>query len=240
MADCARTSMYKIVHVILSFCKLANCWIPRLLTEDDKKSRMCAALEFLQAYEREGSSLIVCIVTGDETWVHHSTLESKQQNMAWCEPVNLHPKKRKWVTLPIRLWRQFFGMPKAFSSSNTIQEVVMWINKRIRWPWRNYVLPFASCARDYEVTKSFLSTIMPDRIRRHPFKNSFTHFIGIFSGIQPIHQTSHPATSCFLSWGENLGLNVSGAMKKSNVQLIRFCENRVLLYGFGGDCKTLL
>ncbi len=140
-------------------------------------------------------------------------------NIVWRDvsQVNLHPKKRKWVTLPIRLWRQFFGMPKTSSSSNTIRKVVMWINKHIWRPWRNYVLPFAGCVWHYEMTKSFLSTIMPDHIRRHPFKNSFAHFTGIFSGIRPIRRTSHPATSCFLSWRENLWVNVSGAMKKSNV-----------------------
>ncbi len=62
-ANCARTSMYKIVHDILSFCKLASHWVQRLLTKDHKKSRMGTTLEFLQVYEREGSSLIGCIVT---------------------------------------------------------------------------------------------------------------------------------------------------------------------------------
>ncbi len=37
VADCARTSVYKIVHHILSFRKLASRWVPRLLTEDHKK-----------------------------------------------------------------------------------------------------------------------------------------------------------------------------------------------------------
>ncbi len=36
-ADCARTSVYKIVHGILGFCKLASRCVPRLLTEDHKK-----------------------------------------------------------------------------------------------------------------------------------------------------------------------------------------------------------
>ncbi len=56
---------------------------------------MVAALEFLQAYEREVSSLIGRIVTGDETWVHCSTPESKQQSMAWCEPGEPASKKAK-------------------------------------------------------------------------------------------------------------------------------------------------
>ncbi len=56
---------------------------------------MDAALELLQAYERERSSLIGQIVTGDETWVYYSTPESKQQSMALCEPDEPAPKKVK-------------------------------------------------------------------------------------------------------------------------------------------------
>ncbi len=109
VADCARTSVYKIVHIILGFRKLASRWVPRLLTEDHKKSRLGATLEIFQAYEREGSSLIGRIVTDDETWVHHSTPESKQQSMAWCEPGEPAPKKAK-----------------AGQSANKIMATVFW------------------------------------------------------------------------------------------------------------------
>ncbi len=51
-ADYARTSVYKIVHDILSFCKLTSRWVLCLLKKDHKKSQMGVALEFLQAYER--------------------------------------------------------------------------------------------------------------------------------------------------------------------------------------------
>ncbi len=94
-ADCARTSVYKIVHDILGFRKLTSRWVPHLLIEDHKRSQMGAALKFLQAYERERSSLTGCIVTGDETWVHHSTPESKKQSMVWCELGEPAPKKAK-------------------------------------------------------------------------------------------------------------------------------------------------
>ncbi len=64
-----------------NFKKIFRKFLKRF-SKDHKKSRMGVALEFLQAYEREGSSLIGRIVTGDETWVHHSNPESKQQSMA--------------------------------------------------------------------------------------------------------------------------------------------------------------
>ncbi len=124
-ADCTRTSVYKIVHNILGFRKLGSCWVPRLLTENHKKSRMGAALEFLQVYEREWSSLIGRIVTGDETWLHHSTSESKQQSMTWCELVEPALKKAKVGHSAIKIMATVFREPKVFSSSNTIRMVVM-------------------------------------------------------------------------------------------------------------------
>ncbi len=213
VADCTRTSMYKIVHDILGFCKLASCWVPHLLTKDHKKVEWVWPWNFCRHMRGR-------VIFNRTHSYRFTTAPLNLSNKVWCRVsrVNLHPKKRKWVILLIRLWRQFFRMSKAFSSSNTIRKVLMWIDKHIRRPWRNYVLLFAACIRYYEMTKSSLSTIMPDRIRQHPFKNSFVHVTGIFSGIRLIHRTSHSATSSFLSWRENLGVNVSEAMKKSNMQ----------------------
>lgn len=94
-ADCSRTSVGRIVHDILRFRKLSSRWVPRLLTDQQKLARMGAALQFLSRYASEGEFLIDRIVTGDETWVHHCTPESKEQSKEWCEPGELPPKKAK-------------------------------------------------------------------------------------------------------------------------------------------------
>jgi hypothetical protein len=51
-----------------------------MLTEDHKRQRVEAAHEFLQAYETDGEEFLDSIVTGDETWVHYTTPEMKQQS----------------------------------------------------------------------------------------------------------------------------------------------------------------
>ena len=44
---------------------------------------MAASLTFLEAYEKDGDSLLDRVVTGDETWVKHVTCETKKQAMEW-------------------------------------------------------------------------------------------------------------------------------------------------------------
>ncbi|GFU24439.1 histone-lysine N-methyltransferase SETMAR [Trichonephila clavipes] len=44
---------------------------------------MGAALEFLSRYHTDGEDFLNRMVTGDETWVAHVNVETKQQSMAW-------------------------------------------------------------------------------------------------------------------------------------------------------------
>jgi len=48
-----------------------------------KKQRMAASLTFLEAYEKDGDSLLDRVITGDETRVKHVTCETKKQSMEW-------------------------------------------------------------------------------------------------------------------------------------------------------------
>ncbi|KAJ4450280.1 hypothetical protein ANN_01700 [Periplaneta americana] len=45
--------------------------------------RLGAALTFLQRYHDDSDEFLDSIVTGDETWISHSTPETKQQSMHW-------------------------------------------------------------------------------------------------------------------------------------------------------------
>jgi len=53
------------------------------LVRRPQKQRMTASLTFLEAYEKDGASLLDRVVTGDETWVKHVTCENKKQSMEW-------------------------------------------------------------------------------------------------------------------------------------------------------------
>lgn len=49
-------------------------------------------------FEDEGEGLYARIVTGDETWVHHNTPETKRQSMVWKSPQKRARKKAKIET----------------------------------------------------------------------------------------------------------------------------------------------
>ncbi|UYV67552.1 hypothetical protein LAZ67_5001177 [Cordylochernes scorpioides] len=71
-----------IVSDVLNFRKVCTKWVPRLLSENHKQQWMEAARAFLEMHQRVGDQLFSRIVTGDKSWVHHSTPETKRQSMA--------------------------------------------------------------------------------------------------------------------------------------------------------------
>jgi hypothetical protein len=53
-------------------------WVPRSLTIKHKTDRKAISSEFLACFEPDGEAFLSQIVTADETWVHHSELETKR------------------------------------------------------------------------------------------------------------------------------------------------------------------
>ncbi|UYV63919.1 hypothetical protein LAZ67_2006011 [Cordylochernes scorpioides] len=93
--EIGRSSIGTIMSDILNFRKVCARWVPRFLSENHKQQRMEAARAFLEMHRRDGDQLFSCIVTGDESWVHHSTPETKRQSMVWKKPEESAPKKAK-------------------------------------------------------------------------------------------------------------------------------------------------
>jgi histone-lysine N-methyltransferase SETMAR len=85
----------KILTDHLGYAKVCARWVPRMLTEDQKRQRFEEAREFLQAYETDGEESLDSIVTGDETWVHYTTTETKQESRQWKHPESPKPRKFK-------------------------------------------------------------------------------------------------------------------------------------------------
>lgn len=94
----SRGTLWNIVHEQLDYRKVCSRWVPRQLTEDHKSGRMGSSLNFLQRYAEEGESFLGRIVTGDETWVHHYSPESKMESMIWKHTAS--PPVKKFKTVP--------------------------------------------------------------------------------------------------------------------------------------------
>lgn len=93
--NASRGSVCTILHARLNLSKVCARWVPKDLTEEHKLQRIEAAFNLRELYEKEGDSLWERIVTGDESWVHHYTPETKQQSKQWVKKGGRPPKKFK-------------------------------------------------------------------------------------------------------------------------------------------------
>lgn len=76
-------SAHNIIYELLGYRKTFSRSVPRHLTDENKAPRMGLSLQHLMRFQAEGVPFLHRIVTGDETWVHHITPETKQARMAW-------------------------------------------------------------------------------------------------------------------------------------------------------------
>jgi len=93
--DVSKTSIDKILTEHLGYHKICARWVPRMLTDDHKKQRVEAATKFLADYEAGGEEFLDSIVTGDETWAHYLTPETKEQSKQWKHATSPTPRKFK-------------------------------------------------------------------------------------------------------------------------------------------------
>ncbi|MEW8547187.1 MAG: hypothetical protein AB2693_27055 [Candidatus Thiodiazotropha sp.] len=77
----------------LNMRKVSARWVPKLLNEKQRASRVSSANEFLSRYRRLGNKFLDSIVTVDETWVSTFDPESKKQSMIWKTPASPSPQK---------------------------------------------------------------------------------------------------------------------------------------------------
>jgi len=69
-----------ILHEELNMKKLCAKWVPRLLTADQKCTRMNISVQCLKRFNKNKTDFVRRFITIDETWIHHYTPESKQQS----------------------------------------------------------------------------------------------------------------------------------------------------------------
>ncbi|UYV66917.1 hypothetical protein LAZ67_4003322 [Cordylochernes scorpioides] len=92
-----KTTVDRIMREHLGLRKLSACWVPKLLTPDQKAVRRKLSSDNLALFEANPEKFVNRFVTMDETWAHHFTPESKQQSMQWRHSGSPPPKKAKTV-----------------------------------------------------------------------------------------------------------------------------------------------
>jgi hypothetical protein len=59
--------------------------MPRLLTADQKHTRMKISEQCLERFNKNKTDFVCRFISVDETWIRHYTPESKQQSKQWTE-----------------------------------------------------------------------------------------------------------------------------------------------------------
>ena len=78
-------AVQRILTDILGMSKVSARWVPRMLIDDQKRSRLDISRYLLSRYEDHPGDFFDRVVTQDETWVHHFDPESKMQKL-WLTP----------------------------------------------------------------------------------------------------------------------------------------------------------
>jgi len=75
-----------ILHEELDMKKLCARWVPRLLTADQKPTRMKNSEQCLERFNENKTDFVRRFITMDGTWIHYYTPKSKQQSKQWTAP----------------------------------------------------------------------------------------------------------------------------------------------------------
>uniref|UniRef100_H2ZZ49 Mos1 transposase HTH domain-containing protein n=1 Tax=Latimeria chalumnae TaxID=7897 RepID=H2ZZ49_LATCH len=83
-------SVLKIIHDHLGMSKVSGRWVPRNLSAQDQHQQLESSCKIFYA---DQANFPACVVTGDETWIHHWDPETKQESMQWKHQASPTPKK---------------------------------------------------------------------------------------------------------------------------------------------------
>ena len=98
------TAVQTILTDILGMSKVSERWVPRMLTDDQKRCRLDISKYLLSRYEDDPGDFIDRVVTQDETWVHHFDPESKMQSMRWKHPGSPIPRSLRELVIASVFW----------------------------------------------------------------------------------------------------------------------------------------
>jgi len=91
------STVHRIISEDLRMKKVSARWVPRMLTEEQKKMRVDVCTDLFSRLQAEPQTFLDRIVTQDETWIHHFDPETKRQSMIWKHVGSPTPKKFKVI-----------------------------------------------------------------------------------------------------------------------------------------------
>jgi histone-lysine N-methyltransferase SETMAR len=102
-------ALYSIVHDKLRYRKLCTRWVPRELTEEQKRERVNWCKMMLRNFKNGGSKRVFDIVTTDETWLYFYDPTTKRDSRVWVRKGESAPvKAKKTRSVKKRMFALFF------------------------------------------------------------------------------------------------------------------------------------
>ena len=95
MVNISTGSTSTILNEKLDMKNLFSKWVPRFRTMQKKQQRVDDSESCLSLLTRNKQDFLHQYVTMDETWIHHSTPESKRQSAEWRAAGESRPKRPK-------------------------------------------------------------------------------------------------------------------------------------------------
>ena len=91
-------SVDTILHDDLKMRKVSARWVPRMLTDENKASRVAVCQAMLSCDKGMNSVFFSSVVTMDKTWVPMFNPETKWQSAQWDHTDSMPPKKFRVTT----------------------------------------------------------------------------------------------------------------------------------------------
>jgi histone-lysine N-methyltransferase SETMAR len=76
-------SVRMIMHEKLHLSKISARWVPHMLTQEQKNTRVQWCRKMLTRFDGGRSNAVWEIISGDESWVYSFDPETKQQSAQW-------------------------------------------------------------------------------------------------------------------------------------------------------------
>ena len=90
---CLERPCLRVLTNKLNKKKKFSKWVPHLLTDEQKDSRVNFSRNFLRRFQAEQNDFLGRIITGDETWVYSWDPETKRQSAEWRDFDEPRPEK---------------------------------------------------------------------------------------------------------------------------------------------------
>ena len=118
----SRERVENILHNELGMSKVSARWVPRLLTPDQKLTRLVMSKANLARFEADPDRFIERFLIQDECWIHHFEPETKRQSMQWKHSISPAPKKAKVVSSAEKVMASVFWDAKGIVFIDYLQK----------------------------------------------------------------------------------------------------------------------